>query len=163
MAFRPEKAENGLVGLNAMTHIRPGLVILDPDLPDVSGIGVLQTIRSWSNVPIIVLSIEAGEDHKVHLLQAALATTWSSHSALPNGAPFRQDISIVNGSVVSRADGAHDMIGRVDRDGNVRVSMYRAAEHAFGGGRLRSNFGSGVWKGLLSAHRCSGSWQAERH
>jgi hypothetical protein len=79
------------------------------------------------------------------------------------GPPFRQDISIVDGSVISPADGAHDMIGHVDRDGNVRVSMYRAAEHAFGSGRLRSNFGSGVWKGLLSAHRCSGSWQAERH
>jgi hypothetical protein len=79
------------------------------------------------------------------------------------GPPFRQDISIVNGSVISPADGAHDMVGHVDLDGNVRVSMYRAAEHAFGSGRLRSNFGSGVWKGLLSAHRCSGSWQAERH
>ena len=79
------------------------------------------------------------------------------------GPPFRQDIIIVNGSVINPADGAHDMIGHVDRDGNVRVSMYRAAEHAFGSGRLRSNFGSGIWKGLLSAHRCSGSWQAERH
>jgi hypothetical protein len=79
------------------------------------------------------------------------------------GPPFRQDISIVNGSVISPADGAHDMVGHVDLDGNVRVSMYRAAEHAFGSGRLRSNFGSGVWKGLLSAHRCSGSWQAERN
>lgn len=79
------------------------------------------------------------------------------------GPPFRQDISIANGSVISPANGAHDMIGHVDRDGNVRVSMYRAGEHAFGSGRLRSNFGSGVWKGLLSAHRCSGSWQAERH
>jgi hypothetical protein len=79
------------------------------------------------------------------------------------GLPFRQDISIANGVVVSQAESAHDMIGHVDRDGNVRVSMYRAAEHAFGSGRLRSNSGSGVWKGLLSAHRCSGIWQAERH
>jgi hypothetical protein len=79
------------------------------------------------------------------------------------GPPFRQNISIVDGSVISPADGAHDLIGHVDRDGNVRVSMYRAAEHAFGSGRLRSNVGSGVWKGLLSAHRCSGTWQAERH
>jgi hypothetical protein len=79
------------------------------------------------------------------------------------GLPFRQDISIVDGSVVNPASGVHDLIGHVDRDGNVRVSMYRAAEHAFGSGRLRSNFGSGVWKGLLSGHRCSGSWQAERH
>lgn len=25
------------------------------------------------------------------------------------------------------------------------------------------HFGSGVWKGLLSAHRCSATWQAKRH
>jgi two-component system, OmpR family, KDP operon response regulator KdpE len=68
--YSVREAENGSAGLNAMTHIQPDLVILDPDLPDVSGIEVLQTIRSWSNVPIIVLSIEADEDHKVHFLRS---------------------------------------------------------------------------------------------
>jgi two-component system, OmpR family, KDP operon response regulator KdpE len=68
--YSVREAENGSAGLNAMTHIRPDLVILDPDLPDVSGIEVLQTIRSWSNVPIIVLSIEADEDRKVHFLRS---------------------------------------------------------------------------------------------
>jgi two-component system, OmpR family, KDP operon response regulator KdpE len=68
--YSVREAENGLVGLNAMTHVRPDLVVLDPDLPDVSGIGVLQTIRSCSNVPIIVLSIEADEDHKVRFLRS---------------------------------------------------------------------------------------------
>jgi two-component system, OmpR family, KDP operon response regulator KdpE len=67
--YSVSQAENGSVGLNAMTHIRPDLVILDPELPDVSGIEVLQTIRSWSNVPVIVLSIQAEEDHKVHFLR----------------------------------------------------------------------------------------------
>ena len=62
-------AKNGSVGLTALAHIRPDLVILDPDLLDMSGIGVLQTIRSRSNVPIIVLSIHAEEDHKVHFLR----------------------------------------------------------------------------------------------
>jgi len=36
----------------------------------MSGIEVLQTVRSWSNVPVIVLSIEAEEDHKVHFLRS---------------------------------------------------------------------------------------------
>jgi two-component system, OmpR family, KDP operon response regulator KdpE len=64
------QAENGSAGLNAIAHIRPDLVILDPDLLDMSGIGVLQTIRSWSNVPVIVLSIQTEEDHKVHFLRS---------------------------------------------------------------------------------------------
>ena len=36
----------------------------------MSGIEVLQTVRSWSNVPVILLSIEAEEDHKVHFLRS---------------------------------------------------------------------------------------------
>jgi two-component system, OmpR family, KDP operon response regulator KdpE len=64
------QAENGSEGLNAVAHIRPDVIILDPALPDMSGIEVLQTIRSWSNAPVIVLSIEAGEDHKVHFLRS---------------------------------------------------------------------------------------------
>jgi hypothetical protein len=79
------------------------------------------------------------------------------------GPPFRYDISFVNGVVVTSAESAHDMSGYVDLNGNVRVSIYRAAERAVGSGSLQSNSGAGVWKGVFSAHRCSGSWQAERH
>jgi hypothetical protein len=78
------------------------------------------------------------------------------------GPPFRYDISIVNGVVVTSAEAAHDMSGHVDLNGNVRVSIYRAAERAVGSGRLQNSSGAGIWKGVLSAHRCSGSWQAER-
>jgi hypothetical protein len=79
------------------------------------------------------------------------------------GPPFRYDISIVNGVVVTSAEAAHDMSGHVDLNGNVRVSIYRAAERAVGSGWLQNNSGAGIWKGVLSAHRFSGSWQAERH
>jgi two-component system, OmpR family, KDP operon response regulator KdpE len=68
--YSVHQAENGSAGLNAMFHVRPDLIILDPDLLDISGIEVLQTIRSWSNIPVIVLSIEADEDQKVHLLRS---------------------------------------------------------------------------------------------
>jgi two-component system, OmpR family, KDP operon response regulator KdpE len=62
-------AKNCSAGLTAVAHIRPDLVILDPDLLDISGIGVLETIRSRSDVPVIVLSIQTEEDHKVHFLR----------------------------------------------------------------------------------------------
>ena len=65
-----QQAENGSAGLDAMFQVRPDLIILDPDLLNMSGIDVLQTIRSWSNVPVIVLSMEVEEDHKVLLLRS---------------------------------------------------------------------------------------------
>ncbi len=69
-SYSVTEAENGSMGLNAVAHIRPDLVILDLGLPDMSGIEVLNTIRSWSTVPVIVLSIQADEDQKVYLLRS---------------------------------------------------------------------------------------------
>jgi two-component system KDP operon response regulator KdpE len=45
-------------------------VILDLALPDLHGTEVLERIRSWSNVPVIILSVVSNEDEKVRLLQA---------------------------------------------------------------------------------------------
>jgi two-component system, OmpR family, KDP operon response regulator KdpE len=64
------EAENGSAGLNAVAHNRPDLIILDLGLPDMSGLEVLNTVRSWSNVPVIVLSVKVEEEQKVHLLRS---------------------------------------------------------------------------------------------
>jgi two-component system, OmpR family, KDP operon response regulator KdpE len=64
------EAENGSTGLNAVAHSRPDLIILDLGLPDMGGVEVLNTIRSWSNVPVIVLSVQLDEEQKVHLLRS---------------------------------------------------------------------------------------------
>jgi two-component system, OmpR family, KDP operon response regulator KdpE len=63
-------AQNGSMGLNAVAQSRPDLIILDLGLPDMSGLEVLNTIRSWSNVPVIVLSVQFDEEQKVHLLRS---------------------------------------------------------------------------------------------
>jgi two-component system KDP operon response regulator KdpE len=64
------EAENAADGLKAATLSAPDLIILDLNLPDLHGAEVLERIRSWSNVPIIVLSIVSSEEEKVRLLQA---------------------------------------------------------------------------------------------
>ena len=67
--YSVSEAEKGATGLSAAAHMRPDLIILDLVLPDINGFEVLKTIRSWSNVPVIVLSIEADEEQKVLLLR----------------------------------------------------------------------------------------------
>ncbi len=64
------EAENGADGLKSATFNAPDIIILDLNLPDLHGSEVLERIRSWSNVPVIILSIVANEDEKVRLLQA---------------------------------------------------------------------------------------------
>lgn len=67
--FSVLEAEGGAEGLRAATFGAPDLIILDLDLPDIQGEDILERIRSWSNVPIIILSVESDEEEKVHLLK----------------------------------------------------------------------------------------------
>lgn len=64
------EAENAAVALKIATFSPPDIIILDLALPDLHGSEVLERIRSWSNVPVIILSVVAKEEEKVRLLQA---------------------------------------------------------------------------------------------
>ncbi len=67
--FSVIEAENATAGLKAATIKTPDLIVLDLGLPDLDGAEVLERIRSFSNVPIIILSIESGEQEKVRVLK----------------------------------------------------------------------------------------------
>lgn len=62
-----ENAERGLI--EAGTR-RPSLLILDLGLPDRDGREVIRDLRSWSQMPIIVLSARIKEEEKVAALDA---------------------------------------------------------------------------------------------
>src|ERR1700755_1602610 len=68
--FSVLEAENATEGLKTATFSPPDLIILDLGLPDLHGSEVLERIRSWSNVPVIILSVVSNEEEKVRLLQA---------------------------------------------------------------------------------------------
>jgi two-component system KDP operon response regulator KdpE len=68
--YSVSEAESGAAGLSTATAIRPDLIILEPVVPDMSGAEVLKTIRSWSDVPVIVLSIQSEEEQKVRFLRS---------------------------------------------------------------------------------------------
>jgi two-component system KDP operon response regulator KdpE len=68
--YRVVEAENGTRGvIDAGTH-KPDLAIVDLGLPDLDGVEVIRRIRSWSPMPIIVLSARAREQAKVEALDA---------------------------------------------------------------------------------------------
>jgi two-component system, OmpR family, KDP operon response regulator KdpE len=68
--FSVLEAESAADGLKAATFSAPDLIILDLALPDLHGTEVLEHLRSWSNVPVIILSVVSSEEEKVRLLQA---------------------------------------------------------------------------------------------
>ena len=67
--FVVEDAETGADALKSVTLKQPDLVILDLGLPDMDGGDVLERLRTWSSVPIIVLSVRSNEAEKVRLLE----------------------------------------------------------------------------------------------
>ena len=68
--FAVEDAETGGHALRLATLNPPDLVILDLGLPDMDGGEVLERLRAWSSVPIIVLSVRSNEAEKVRLLES---------------------------------------------------------------------------------------------
>ena len=65
-----ETAPDGATALAAAARCPPDLVILDLGLPDLDGVQVIEGLRGWSRVPIIVLSGRADPAGKVGALDA---------------------------------------------------------------------------------------------
>jgi two-component system, OmpR family, KDP operon response regulator KdpE len=63
------EAKSAFEGLRFATSSPPDLIILDLMLPDMSGEDVLERLRSWSNVPVIILSVMSSEEEKVRIMQ----------------------------------------------------------------------------------------------
>jgi two-component system KDP operon response regulator KdpE len=63
-----EEASSGGEGIKLTPMIQPGLVVLDLGLPDMDGMEVLKNIRSWSSVPVIILSVRNDEQSIISAL-----------------------------------------------------------------------------------------------
>ena len=63
------EAATGNDALREITLHPIDLVILDLALPDIDGSDLLERIRAWSGVPVIILSVRASETEKVKLLE----------------------------------------------------------------------------------------------
>lgn len=63
-------AKNGAQGIMDATTNHPDIILLDLGLPDMDGVDIIKNIRSWSNVPIIVISARSDHHDKIGALDA---------------------------------------------------------------------------------------------
>lgn len=60
---------DGWAAIDTFHNTKPGLVILDINLPNQNGVEICRKIRTFSGIPIIMLSARESEDDKVTLLE----------------------------------------------------------------------------------------------
>ena len=68
--YRFLTAQNGDCAIMEASSHSPDIVLLDLGLPDMDGIEVIKRIRTWSNMPIIVISARSEDTDKIDALDA---------------------------------------------------------------------------------------------
>lgn len=68
--YKLSVAHTGNDGLSLITSQCPDIILLDLGLPDIDGMEIIKSVRTWSSIPIIVISARTQEHEKVLALDA---------------------------------------------------------------------------------------------
>ena len=68
--YRYLTASNGQTAILEASSHNPDIVLMDLGLPDIDGVEVIEKIRTWSNMPIIVISARSEDTDKIDALDA---------------------------------------------------------------------------------------------
>ncbi|MGI5883388.1 MAG: response regulator [Candidatus Spyradocola sp.] len=69
-SYRYHTAATGVQAVLDAATQRPDILLLDLGLPDMDGVEVIRKIRSWSEMPIIVISARSEDTDKIDALDA---------------------------------------------------------------------------------------------
>ncbi len=110
-------ASTGREAITLASSHNPDVVFLDLGLPDMDGVEVIRKIRSWSNMPIIVISARSEDEDKITALDAGaddyLTKPFSVEELLARLRVTIRRISIMN------ADNSAD--SSVYTNGNLKI------------------------------------------
>lgn len=68
--YKVLESSDGKEALALIMSYNPDLIILDLGLPDMDGLNVVESVRTWSNVPIIIVSARGQERDKITALDS---------------------------------------------------------------------------------------------
>ena len=113
------QARTGAEGLSMISSHCPDVVILDLGLPDMDGLDILRQIRSWSSLPVVVVSARTHERDKVTALdQGADDYLTKPFNILELKARIKAIIR--RSSTASSVDRSTVKVGDVELDYNLR-------------------------------------------
>jgi two-component system KDP operon response regulator KdpE len=64
------QADSGEAAMQAAAAEHPDVILLDLGLPGIDGFGVIQALRGWTDVPIIVLTVRDDDASKIEALDS---------------------------------------------------------------------------------------------
>jgi two-component system KDP operon response regulator KdpE len=125
--YTVEVATTGEEGLALAASTHPDVVVLDLGLPGMDGLEVLEGLRAWSRVPVLVLSARHNEPSKVEALDAGADDYVTK--------PFGMDELLARLRAAQRRSGAapEDEVAIVETD-HFRLDL--VAKQAWVGGEL---------------------------
>jgi two-component system KDP operon response regulator KdpE len=115
--YKSEECENGKQAVRLVSSIKPNLVILDLGLPDIDGKEVIDIIREWTEIPIIVCSVR-NDDREVV-------------TALNKGAddyvtkPFNPDVLLARIATNLRKSAKEEAGVSVLQNGKIKMDLVR--------------------------------------
>ncbi|MBP1683212.1 MAG: two component transcriptional regulator, winged helix family [Ignavibacteriaceae bacterium] len=126
--FKVLEAESGNSGLVQTATNHPQLVILDLGLPDRDGLSVLKELRSWTDIPIIILSVRYSEEDIVKALDLGaddyITKPFNTKELLARiRANIRRVQVIDNTSIVENGNLRIDFVKRLVYKNNVELKL----------------------------------------
>ena len=126
--YEPFEASTGRDALQAVPIDRPDLIVLDLSLPDVNGIDVMRTLREWTEIPILILSVRDQESEKIAAFDAGaddyLTKPFSVGELLARiRAALRRANKPDNAAVFETGDLSVDLVKRTVRVCNRHVQL----------------------------------------
>jgi len=110
-------APNGETALDLLATTDVDLVVLDLGLPGIDGLEVINRLRSWSRVPVIVLSVREAQADKIAALDAGADDFVTK--------PFAMDELLARTRAVLRRAGPSGAEAPVIRAGDLEVDLPR--------------------------------------
>ncbi len=117
--FIVSEANNGKQAISKLRDVNPDIILLDVMMPDVDGFDVLETLREFTNVPVIMLTAKGEEDDRVRGLELG-ADDYVTKPFSP-----RELVSRIK-AVLRRTEGATgSMHGLIEVDDRLKIDFDR--------------------------------------
>ena len=126
--YKVVEAENGKDAITQIATSHPQLVILDLGLPDRDGLSVLKEIRTWTSVPVIILSVKNSEEDIVKALDLGaddyLTKPFNTSELLARiRANIRRTLQGDKDTVFKNGDLVIDLVSRIVKKANTEIKL----------------------------------------